>query len=417
MIWISITCFLIAFLICCSMLKREADIMSPARVFGFTWSIVFGLANLKFSGFQSEWTFGQWAYALLGPTSFILGLVAAYVVSIGAQLHPINGMRQMVKHQKIDDEKLFYIIILAFVTYLVGYFVTYLVKGYIPIFAPNPSAARIEYFIFGIGLFIHHMPIVVILSLVYHLVARDNHSKKRVLKILVFISILTYLFLLQRYQLIMISMMVFTLLYYTTRYIRFRTMILFVILGIFVIYSIASLRVGQLVQTVLYTTSQMKFSYQYAIFTEPYMYMVMNIENFVHAVSRLDQHTYGYYTFDFALAVTGLKYPIKEYFGLVDTPYLTSGYNAYSIFWTYYRDFGLLGISLVPLIGGLFIGSVYYAMRRNPTIELVSFYSVMVFVMGLSFFLSPLGFLWFVYIVAWMGMTFRLVCTEIRTKQ
>jgi hypothetical protein len=48
-------------------------------------------------------------------------------------------------------------------------------------------------------------------------------------------------------------------------------------------------------------------------------------------------------------------------------------------------------------------------MRQKPTIGLISTYAMLVFVMSLSFFLSPLGFLWFIYVLAWMGLVFRLI--------
>jgi len=391
------------------MFKRGADIISPARVFGLTWSVVIGLANLKLSRLQSDWTLSQWIYVLMGPISFLVGLFVTYVMNIGARLHPVDEIRQTLRSQKINNSKLFYLIILAFVTYFSGYIVINIVKGPIPIFAVNPSAARTEFSVFGLGLFIYNMPIVVFFSLAYHLFVRGNSGRKWILKIIVFITAITYLFLLQRYALIMISVLMFTLLYYTTRHIRFRTMVLFMMLGIFVIYSVATLRAGKIIQTALYVTSEMKFSSQYAIFTEPYMYVVMNVENFVHALSKLEQHTFGYYTFNFILALTGLKHWIEGYFGIVDTPYLFSGYNTYTLFWTFYRDFGLLGISLIPILLGFFVGSFYYSMRRLPTIERVSFYGIIVFVMGLSFFINLLGFLWFVYIIVWMVIILKFI--------
>jgi oligosaccharide repeat unit polymerase len=394
------------------MIKKDADILSPARVFSFIWCIVFALANLKLSKLQFNWTPTQWTYALMGPLSFLIGIFVIYILYADSKLQTKEEMREMFKMIKVKDTILFYLIIIAFITYIGGYFVIYLVKGYLPIFTSNAAAARIDYFIFGVGLLIHHMPIIVFFTIVYHLFVKGHIGKKWILKLIGIITTLTYLFLLQRYQLIMISVMVFTLLYYTSRYIRFKTMVLFLILGVLVIYSVASLRSGKIIQLVLYKTSLMKFSPEYAIFTEPYMYMVMSIENFVHSVSKLDSYTFGCYTFDWFFALIQLKYPIKGYFGLVDTPYLFSGYNTYTLFWTLYRDFGVFGISLVPFIGGLVVGSIYYRMRRSPTIELVSFYSIIVFVMVLSFFLSPLGFLWFVYIVAWMVLILKLVCIK-----
>lgn len=407
--WISIIFFILAFLICCTMLKRGADILSPARVFGLTWSIVFALANLKLSKIQFDWTTAQWATVLMGPISFLIGLFISYVLRIGSRLLPISEIRQVVRAQKINEVKLFYLVVAAFVIYAVGYTIVFLIQEQVPIFSRSPSTARTEFSSFGVGLFIHNVPVVVFFTIVYHLLARDNRGRKLILKIISSMAILTYLFLLQRYSLIMISVLTFAVLYYATRHIRMRTVLLFVLIGILIIYSVATLRSGKIIQLALYTTSQMKFSPDYAIFTEPYMYVVMNVENFVHSVSKLNQYTFGYYTFNFALALTGLKHWIEGYFGIVDTPFLFSGYNTYTLFWTFYRDFGIIGISLVPLALGILVGYIYYSMRRYPTIKLVSFYSIIVFVMAMSFFINLLGFLWFVYIITWMVVILKLI--------
>jgi oligosaccharide repeat unit polymerase len=410
--WISTLFLLISIFICATLLKKGADVLSPARVFGFTWSIVFALANLKLSKLQFNWTFMQWTYVLMGPLSLLLGIFIVYILTTQFAFKSKREIREIFKYKKVDDKRLFYSILIVFITYGIGYFIIYLVKGYVVIFAKNPASVRSEYFIFGAGLLIHHMPIIVFFTIVYHLFVKGNRYKKWVLKIIGLITTITYLFLLQRYQLIMISVMVFTLLYYTSYYIRFRTMIMFMIFGLLIIYLVATLRTGKTIQLVLYKTSLMKFSAEYAIFTEPYMYIVMNVENFANAVSKLDSHTFGFYTFDWFFALIQLKYPIKEYFGLIDNPFLFSGYNTYTLFWTLYRDFGVLGISFLPFLCGLLVGSVYSRMRRNPTITLVSFYSIIVFVMVLSFFLSPLGLLWFIYIVAIMAVILKMVCIK-----
>jgi oligosaccharide repeat unit polymerase len=407
--YISAIFFSLAFAIVVTMLKRGADILSPARLFGLVWSVVFGLANLKFSRLQASWSLEQWSYALLGPLSFLLGLYIMRVSNLRVRLSTLSNMRKAIRREKINEQKLFYLICASFMLYILGYVIIFAVKGYIPMFARNPAAARIDYFIFGVGLFIHNMPVVVFFAAVYHLLRTGTGVRKSLLKAMAAVSLLTYLMLLQRYQLMMLSFMIFTLMYYGTKAIRFRTMILFLSMGVLIFYSIATIRVGQIVQMALYTTSQMKFSYDYAIFTEPYMYVVMNIENFVRAVDKLEAFSFGYYTFDFTLALTGLKHWIGEYFGLVETPFLVSGYNTYSIFWTFYRDFGVFGLTFVPLVGGLFVGSTYYALRRDPTVERLSYYCIIVFVIGLSFFLSPLGFLWFAYIVGWIVLILKLV--------
>jgi oligosaccharide repeat unit polymerase len=407
--YISITFFSVSLLILFTALPKGADVFSPSRVFGFTWSTVFALTNLKFSGLQSDWTLLQWTYALMGPISFLTGLFVTYVMNMRSKLLPVSEIRNTLRRQKVHHARLFYLILVVYLTYLVGYAVIFLVKGNVPFFAANPGAARTSFSIFGFGLFLHHVPVVVFFSLVYLLVAHGERWKRFVVKMVILTSILTYALLLQRYHLIMITVMAFAFLYYATRYIRFSTTMLFAATGLLVIYSIATARVGQFLQLALYKSSLMRFPPEYAVLTEPYMYVVMNIENFVHAVTRLEQHTFGYYTFNFLLALTGLKHWIQNYFGIVDTPFLFSGYNTYTIFWTFFRDFGVIGISIVPLILGLVTGSVYYAMRHNPSIGLLSVYSIIVFLMALSFFINLLGYLWFVYIVVWMMLILRLV--------
>ena len=123
----------------------------------------------------------------------------------------------------------------------------------------------------------------------------------------------------------------------------------------------------------------------------------MNLENFARAVNRLEYHTFGYFTFDFVTAIAGLKYWISDYFGVDRMPYLISGYNTYTAFWSFYRDFGIIGLVLIPLLLGFGISMMYYRMRRKPSIKSVTAYGVMVFVMVISFFNFPISFLWFEY--------------------
>jgi oligosaccharide repeat unit polymerase len=397
------------------MLRRDADIVSPVRVFGLVWCLVFGLANLKLSALQFTWSMMDWIVALMGPASFLVGAFIAYVLNLDVPLRPLRDIRQIVRNERIRHRRLFIIILVAFITYVAGFATILFVKGYVPIFTPNPAAARSEYYIFGIGLFIHHMPVILFFAFVYHITASAERFKRRIIKIIVAVTLLSYFFLLQRYQLIMIAVMAFTLLYYASNRITFRSLLLFAGSGVLIVYSIASLRVGKIIEMVLYSASRMRFSPKYAIITEPYMYIAMNVENLVHAAKSLELHTYGYYTFDFLLAAIGLKYPLKEYFGLVEYPYLTSGYNTYTLFWTFYRDFGFPGISILPLIGGLAVGLVYYRMRQRPTLGLVTAYSIIVFIMSLSFFLSPLGFLWFVYFTTLTAIVWRLIRPNIRS--
>ena len=229
----------------------------------------------------------------------------------------------------------------------------------------------------------------------YFLMVQQKKGRKVFLAALFLVVLGSFLLFVSRFQIILVIVLCGTLLYYATKYIRLRTaLVLFVIMTAF-FYWISSIRLSRFVATYLYSASKMKFSKDYAFFTEPYMYFVMNLENFARSVNKLDYHTYGYYTFDFITAIAGLKYWVYEYFNMERHPFLISSYNTYSAYWTFYSDFGVFGISAIPLALGLGVGILYYRMRSRPSIKNVAAYGIMFFVIFISFFVFPLSFLWF----------------------
>jgi oligosaccharide repeat unit polymerase len=174
-------------------------------------------------------------------------------------------------------------------------------------------------------------------------------------------------------------------------------------------YGISTIRVSALFIEYLYYSARMKFGPQYAFLTEPYMYLVMNLENFANSVYHLNDFTYGYFTFDFVLALSGLKHWIAEYTYIEQFPYiLNSDYNTYSMFFTYYRDFGLFGLFFIPFILGLVVSILYYKMRRKPDINSISFYGMFLFVLIFSFFIPMLSWLHFI-----LNLTVIYFCTKL----
>lgn len=397
MSWISWVSFGICIGIILSMIRRDADLLSPARVFGFVWSLAIGLTELKLSRFQTEWNAQSWILLLLGLGSFLVGVFITYVLNVGRHVVPIDTMRRELRHAQVYEERLFKAIWISVIVYGVSYLVIYAVKGFLPVFVVGTKISRVDFYVFGFGVLINSTAYIIYFTLLYHFLVPGNKRRKRILTALTILAVGSYFLLLQRFQIVMAAMICFTLLYYATHRIRLKTALpLFLaVAGFF--YWIASLRLGSLVATYTYYAAKMTFSKTFALLTEPYMYMVMNLENFARAVNRLDHFTYGYFTFDFIGAAAGLKYWLSDYFGIDRLPYLVSGYNTYTAFWSFYRDFGVPGLVLIPFILGLSIGLVYYRMRRQPSIKNVTAYGVLVFVMFISYFNFPIAFLWFEY--------------------
>jgi len=69
----------------------------------------------------------------------------------------------------------------------------------------------------------------------------------------------------------------------------------------------------------------------------------------------------------------------------------------------------LIGFLHCCSFGGLVVGFVYYTLRPKPTIGILSLYCIFVYVMALSFFLNPLGFLWLICVITWIFASVRYV--------
>ena len=406
---VSIISFLICFGIIASCFRKNADVLSPARILGFIWSLAVGLADLKLSRLQDQWTLESWVQLLLGPISLLVGIFVMYVLNIGTRPFQLDKIRQIWRAHSINHKALFGIILALFALFLSSYITIYLIQGEIPLFSSRPGFARLNFQMFGLGLFLHNVALVGFFTVLYLLIVNGNRGKKWLLVLATLSSVVLYSITLQRFQVMMTGILSISLLYYTTRHLRFSTISLWVACVLLFFYWVSTARGGQLFLYYLYIDSQMKFSPTYAVFTEPYMYLVMNLENFVRAMERLDHFTYGYYTFDFVTALTGLKHWISEYFALEETPYLTSGYNTYSAFWWFYRDYGIIGITIVPFLLGLSIGLLYYRIRIHPSLQTISAYCVCVFIMIFSFFNNLVSLLWFIYNLIAMYFIFRWI--------
>lgn len=397
MSWVSVICFLICIGIICSCFRRGADILSPARVFAFVWSLAIALAELKFSAFQHEWNADGWILLLTGIGSLLVGIFIAYVLNLHRKLVPIRAMRQMLLGEVVREGRLFWLICLSVAAYTISYLVIFLVKGWLPIFVVGTRISRVEFNIIGFTVILYSAGFIVFFTLLYFLLVQGRKGKKVFLATISLVTVGSYFLLLQRFQIIMAVVICFTLLYYATHYVRFKTAVPLLLAVTVFFYWIMSLRLGSLVATYTHWASKMRISKDYAFITEPYMYLVMNLENFARAVNRLDHHTFGYFTFDFLVSIAGLENRLGEYFAIDRTPYLVSYYNTYTGFWPLYRDFGVIGLTLIPLLLGFATCMLYYRMRGTPTIKNVTAYGVMLFFLLISFFVFPISFLWIQY--------------------
>lgn len=397
MTWISVVCFGLFAAIALTMIPRGADVFSPARVFGIVWTLSLGLAELKLSGLQHAWSLESWVLLLIGIASFLIGLTIGYVRSFTVPLLSIDAIRARLLNEEVNERRIFILICTSSVVYATAYLANYFVRGWLPVDVIGTAISRVDFNVSGLTLFTYVAILVIFFNVLYFSFVRSNYTpwKRITAGFLLTATVASFVLLLMRYPIIMVSVVSVVVLYYATRYVQWKTAvpILLGMVGFF--YWISSLRLSHVVSTYLYSISRMRISRAYAAFTEPYMYVVTNLENFARSVVKAEYFTYGYFTFDFLTALTGLKYWVLKYFQFERTPYLTSNYNTYTAFWWFYSDFGVIGICVIPFVLGLVVSILYYRMRQYPTIASIASYGVAVFAMFISYFNFPLAFLWF----------------------
>lgn len=389
--------FLVAFAVFFfSLFKKGTDIFSPARLFIMIWLLALGLAEMKLSRHQIEWSNYSWFMILISVLSALLGVFVVYVINFKKPLKSLNEIRNELIHFNFNKKLFFRLIIILFLVYMGSYLIIYLVKGYIPFFTSDPNSTRTKWSLFGFGLIIHIAPTIIYLIVVFYLYIKINLAVKVFLFSLLFLTISSFFLLLSRFDLVISIILSIVLLFYGTYKFRAKYLFLLVTILVALMYGVSTIRTSRFFIEYLYYTAQMKYSLKYAFLTEPYMYVVMNLENFANAVDKLTQFTFGYFSFDFLLALSGLKHWIAGNVIIKDFPFiLNNDYNTYTMFFIYYRDFGVFGLFVIPFLWGFIFSYLYYKVRRFPNINTISIYGMFIFVSIFSFFIPMLSWLHF----------------------
>lgn len=415
---IAIICFSALILLLFSFFKKGTDIFSPGRLFTIIWLLAIGLAELKLSRFQREWTNYSWFTLLVPIFSFLLGIFIIYVIYQNVKLSPIKNIREDFNKLQINKHLLFRIIIVLFVLYSISFLVTYLIRGFVPMFTKLPDVARTEWGVFGYGTFVHSIPTLLYLCLLYLFLVRKNYNNKILIGLIFLLSFFTYSMILQRFYLILPFVLLMVTLYYKTYKLSFRNNLIALLIFGLIFFGISLIRVGHYAINILYYISDMKYSVDYAIFTEPYMYVIMNLENYAKAVQKLDIFSYGFYTSDFLLYATGVRRILLDNINFVEHPHIiTKAYNTYTMFFIYYRDFGLFGVLFVPMMVGGLVTLMYFRMRKSPNFINISLYGVCVFIVIFSFFVPILHWLHFVFNITLIYLATYFIITNNKLKK
>jgi oligosaccharide repeat unit polymerase len=395
---IAIICFLICVGIIISTFVKNADIFSPGRVFTFVWSFGIGLAELKLSYLQHEWSFYAWTILLLGTFSLLIGFFITYILHLSKPLLKVDDIRQHFLKYKINEGRLFAITVVLFLTYLACYALEVKLEGGIPAFSKRPDKARVDFGVFGLHLIVGSMPAILFLIVEYFVLVKRAPIQKIILSVAFFITFASFFLLLQRFSFVFWFLITVPFIYYASSFMKPKYIVIFGIIFLMIIIAIRSVRAVAYIQNYIYVISKMKYPIEYAFLTEPYMYITMNFENFARGVENLEKFTFGYFTSYPVLALSGLKNQIIKYFYMQSNyEFMVSGYNTFIFLWDYYRDFGIIGVVIFPFLIGTVLGFGYYRLRTKPDIFNVTLYSIGLFMLVIWFFTNPLTQLYMIF--------------------
>ncbi len=215
---------------------------------------------------------------LLGVLTFLLGIYISFSINIDKPFYNVTQIRQKIKTQEINEKFLFKFIIFFFIAYIICFYLEYLIQGYVPMFTSKPEKARVMFGIFGLHLFVAGVNVILFLVVEYFILIKSKIKRKITLSIIFIISAGSFLLLLQRYNFFILFFMILCFYYYSGRKLNIKVLLVFGVLIVGIILGIKSLRISQLAEAYIFYTDEMKFSYKYASFSSPYMYIVMNLK-------------------------------------------------------------------------------------------------------------------------------------------
>lgn len=407
---ISYISFTILFLVSLTFLIRRIDVFSPTRLFIIVWSFAIGITQLKLSTFQKNWTMFSWIMLMLTLLSFIAGLFIVYSLNADKNIKSVKEIRKIMSLKTIDVDLLYKILLIAFLLYLISYLISFLIMGFIPAFSPRPEIRTQWTGVFAVGLITHGLPPIMFFASIFFLFEKKSKKRRRVVFLIAFLTFFLNLLVLHRFDIVYWLVVFLAYLYYSTEKLKFSYLLLIILFLVGMVWGISTFRASKFIANIIYHTSGMKFSVKYAIFTEPYMYFAMNVENFIHGVEKYNKFTLGYFTFNPLLSLIQLKHPLEEYMMIAKYPHLiTANYNTYTMFFEWYRDFGIFGLAFIPFLWSIIISSTYYKVRENPSLPAIVVYGGFLFVIIFSFFVNMLGWLHFIFNLSMLYLIAKLI--------
>lgn len=377
---------------------RSGCMTDLEALFSLSWVGGIGIACLKLSRLQKEWSMTTWGCFYLAYAGFVLAY--QFVMFRKKAAEPEQKQRE-IDRDEMTAKRIFICCVCLTGISVACFVLEAVVVGFIPLFSSMPHAY--SYFhISGVHYFTVSCILVPALTVVYSK-TQEKAGKMRwaVLGICNLTAVAIQILCVSRFQLLFavgFAVVTYVMIY---KNITWKKILLLFILMIPVYVALTVARRHSV--SYLNGIFEMKNSNMPIFITQPYIYIANNFENFNCLVEQLPKFTYGIRMLFPFFALTGLKFVIPwvtQFPNYVTKTELTT----FTMFYDAYYDFGMVGVLLLSILLGVFAGWLTKKIRKtdNPIIYL--FYGELAIYLGLSFFTT-----WFSNPTMWFWFAVTLV--------
>lgn len=370
-------------------LARESENLVELRaLFTLAWVGGQGLACLRLSRLQGDWSYVTWMCFFLAYIGFGIGY------EWGRQYR--DEEKREIERDAVLAGRLYLCIVGLFAVSVLCFVFEAVKVGFIPLFSDKPHAY--SYFhVSGVHYFTVSCILIPAITVLYLKAGGGKGmGKKAVLVLANLTAAAVPILCVSRFQLLFAAGFAVVTYIMVNKTVRLRT-IAAVVLALIPVYVILTVFQHH---DVAYLNSifEMKYGKMPIFVTQPYMYVANNFENFNCMVEQLTAHTWGIRMLFPVFALTGLKFVFPELTG--QALYLTKPeLTTLTMFYDAYYDFGIGGVFLLAVLIGVAAKQCIRLVKRSSNPVSYLFYGQMAIYLGLAFFTT-----WFSNPTTWFWL-------------
>lgn len=390
------------------------DLLSPSRVYICVYATLLGFNYMRLSRLQVPWSITSVLLFYGASAAFLAGGLWIWIV--GKAKHPgwrldFEAVREALHRdaETVDWRWFRRVYAVCIAGFLASFGVSMAVIGGVPAFMKEPDQARLAFFtateLTNYGIFLG--PISLMLGMVLLWFSRPTRRGKRWILASLWMLLILYFTIVTRYDLFRFLIFTVVLYHYGKGRLRPAHALAGLVLAAALFFIGFLVRVNTNSFEAFNELMQIKMPKNLTWAGNFYAYLANDFWNFDFAIRKYVDGDY-HYPFQWGLGLfRPLLWNLRLEGALLNAYHFDSlfnesatrlkGLNTVIYVWHLYKDFGIAGALLLPLLGGLFAWKFYFNTLLRPTVLRIGIWGVLAGMIALSYH-TPLWELWFLYL-------------------